>query len=590
MRLSFKSWILAGCIFAVLCTTLTASSILIPSLKNHLVNQTSLELERDLALARDLGSVLWNAGMTADQADGLADRIGEMAGMRVTLITPEGRVVGDSEIDQAGLSGVEDHSTRPEVLQAMDDGQGRSVRHSATLDVDFMYAAAVLGTPQDPQLILRLALPLSEISRNLNRVKQQILMASGVGLLLSLIVSFLVANYLAEPVKKLTQTAQNITSGDLEDRFRRYPRHEIGDLGRAFDHMADHLKDEIEAVTRARNRLEAVLRGMVEAVMVTDAAGRVTMANRALHDMLGLRTNPIGQRPSEILRNADLLEAMSRVTPKTPVINLEIRTLDPNPRTLDVTVTAMPGGGLQAGMVTVFHDVTERKRIEEMRKTFVANVSHELRTPLAAIRGSVETLLDGALNDPKYSRHFTEMIQRQVKRLETIVLDLLDLARLESGAAKPAGEAVNLKNLAHGALNAVAELAASQEVELKLDLPEEPAVMRGDPVRLEQAVVNLLDNAVKYTQPGGWVSLAVRVEKDQVMITVKDNGPGIAPEHHPRLFERFYRVDKDRSRQMGGTGLGLAIVKHVAQVHGGRVELDSFPGRGSSFQLILPMS
>jgi two-component system phosphate regulon sensor histidine kinase PhoR len=352
--------------------------------------------------------------------------------------------------------------------------------------------------------------------------------------------------------------------------------------------MADHLQEEIEAVTRARDRLEAILRGMVEGVLVTDADGRVTQANLALREMLSRNTNPLGRKPSEVFRNADLIEAFQTVSTGVHHANLEIRTLGKSPKTLEVELAALPGEGSRSGVVAVFHDITERKHIEEMRRDFVANVSHELRTPLAAIRGAVETLLDGALDDKKFNRKFTEVIERHVHRLEDQVMDLLELARLESGEVPPQYEQVSAKSLADAALGAVRELAASRGVELSGEVPDPAPSLKGDRRHLEQAIINLLDNAVKYTEPGGKVALSVEAVDSEICFTVADNGIGIPPEHQNRIFERFYRVDKDRSREMGGTGLGLAIVKHVVQSHGGRVELESFPGRGTTFRLILP--
>ena len=245
-----------------------------------------------------------------------------------------------------------------------------------------------------------------------------VLWASLLGVVLSLGLAFFVSIQIFRPIKELTRVAAGISSGDLTQRLRRYPNHEIGELGRVFDRMADHLQEEIEEVTRARDRLEAILRGMVEGVLVTDSSERITLVNLALKRMLDIKTTPLGRMPYEIIRNADLIDALKAINMGAPSVSLEIRVFNPKPRTLQVEAASLPGDGQRSGVVAVFHDISERKRVEEMRKDFVANVSHELRTPLAAVKGAVETLMDGALENPKFSRKFIEIIGRHVERLE----------------------------------------------------------------------------------------------------------------------------------------------------------------------------
>jgi two-component system phosphate regulon sensor histidine kinase PhoR len=588
LRISFKTWIFISTMLVVLGTLAFVAVFLQRSFQERMLTQVRDSLLVDTALLREIALDRWSGSDSMAETDALADLLGNRLNLRVTLITPDGKVTGDSSVDLADLPALENHADRPEIRTAMEKGWGWSRRYSSTLEYDLIYVARLLGQPDRPLLVLRLAMPLADMASDLDKIRRLILWASLLGGILSLGVAFLVAHQIFRPVNDLTKTALSISSGDLNRRLRRYPDHEIGDLGRAFDRMADHLQEEIEAVTRARDRLEAILRGMVEGVLVTDADGRVTQANLALREMLAPNVNPLGRKPSEIFRNADLIEAFQVVSSGSHHANLEFRTLGKNPKTLEVELAALPGEGSRSGVVAVFHDITERKHVEEMRRDFVANVSHELRTPLAAIRGAVETLLDGALDDKKFNRKFTEVIERHVRRLEDQVMDLLELARLESGEVPPQFEKISAKSLAESALAAVRELASSREVELSGEIPDPAPALKGDRRQLEQAIINLLDNAVKYTEPGGKVVLSVESEGPEVRLSVADNGIGIPTEHQNRIFERFYRVDKDRSREMGGTGLGLAIVKHVVQSHGGRVELESFPGRGTTFRLILP--
>ena len=362
------------------------------SFQERMLTQVRDSLLVDTALLREIALDRWSGSDSMAETDALADLLGNRLNLRVTLITPDGKVQGDSSVELADITALENHADRPEIRTAFEKGWGWSRRYSSTLGYDLIYVARLLGQPDRPMLVLRLAMPLAEMAADLNKIKRLILWATLLGGILSLGVAFLVAHQIFRPVNELTKTALSISSGDLSRRLRRYPNHEIGDLGKAFDRMADHLQEEIEAVTRARDRLEAILRGMVEGVLVTDADGRVTQANLALREMLSPNTNPLGRKPSEIFRNADLIEAFQTVSTGSNHANLEIRTLGKNPKTLEVELASLPGEATRSGVVAVFHDITERKHVEEMRRDFVANVSHELRTPLAAIRGAVETL------------------------------------------------------------------------------------------------------------------------------------------------------------------------------------------------------
>ncbi|MBU2551498.1 MAG: HAMP domain-containing protein [Proteobacteria bacterium] len=580
---------MGACLLVVLCTLAFVATFLQRSLREEMTVQVREGMAKNLRLCREIISKRWTVGASMSETDQLADLLGRTLNLRLSLILPDGVVAGDSEQSIEDLSQLENHAGRPEVIHALAGGFGWSQRYSSTLRMNLLYVAELLGRPDAPLLVVRLALPLREMEESLSEVRDLILLASLIGVVLSLGVAFFVAQRISRPVKELTRTALDIASGDLTKRLRRYPAHEVGELGRAFDRMAEHLQEEIVAVTQARDRLEAILRGMVEGVLVTDESGAITLANRALRRMLNLMISPIGRRPSEIMRNAELIEAIRRVSTDNPVISLEVRTLYPSPRILEVVVAALPGIMGRSGVVAVFHDITQRKQVEEMRRDFVANVSHELRTPLAAVRGAVETLLDGALEDPMHRRRFTEVIERHVKRLESMVYDLLELARLESGQASVQLESVDVAELMGTVRTALAAPASERGVEVQIDPPEQTVRITGQRRQLEQALGNLLDNAIKYVGPEGRVRIAACRDNDQVRIEVVDNGPGIAPEHLGRIFERFYRVDKNRSRELGGTGLGLSIVKHIAQTHGGRVEVDSFPGRGSTFRLILPV-
>ncbi|MBU2516136.1 MAG: HAMP domain-containing protein [Proteobacteria bacterium] len=588
-RLSFQGWILGGCLVVVVCTLVFVAVVMERSLSSHMLELVRSSMQREILTVREVVRDRWRPGEGIPAADRLADELGRIVGSRVTLITPQGKVLGDSRMPQGEVPGMVNHADRPEIVQAMAQGEGSAVRYSSTLGFDLMYTALRLDGPNGQKLLVRLALPLSQVQQALSRTRGLVLWAMFLGVLLSIGVAYLVARGISRPVQQLTRTAASIAAGDLSRRFTRYPRHEIGELGRAFDQMADNLQSTIDDITQSRDRLEAILRGMVEGVLVIDNDGYVLLANQALMKMLELKAVPPGRLPSEIMRNADLLEALDEARAGREYVWREIKTLGATPRHLEAHVVRISGEASGPGMVCVLHDITERKRLEKTRRDLVANVSHELRTPLTAVRGAAETLLDGALDSPQYARHFAELILRQSHRLERLVQDLMELARLESGESPPRPRPINAAELADSVMEAVTDLAQAQNTELERRLPREPLVFAADARQVEQAVLNLLDNAIKYTGQAGRVTLAMEARDQEVIISVSDTGPGIAAEYLPRLFERFFRVDTNRSREMGGTGLGLAIVKHIAQVHHGRVEVDSAPGRGSTFRLILPL-
>ncbi|MCB2192455.1 MAG: HAMP domain-containing protein [Deltaproteobacteria bacterium] len=589
-RLSFQGWILGGCLVVVVSTLIFVAVVMERSLSSHMLEVVRSSMQREILTVREVVRDRWHPGEGIAAGDKLADEMGRIVGARVTLITPEGKVVGDSQMARDQVPDMMNHADRPEIIQAKKEGEGSSVRYSSTLGLDLMYTALRLQGPDGNNLFVRLALPLSQVQQALSRARSLVLWAVFLGVLLSIGVAYLVARSISRPVQKLTQTAASIAAGDLSKRFTRYPRHEIGELGQAFDQMADNLQSTINDITQSRDRLEAILRGMVEGVLVIDNDGHVLLANRALMDMLELKAVPPGRLPSEIIRNADLLEALDEARAGKEYVWREIQTLGNTPRFLEAHVVRISGEADGPGMVCVLHDITERKRLEKTRRDLVANVSHELRTPLTAVRGAAETLLDGALDSPQYASHFAELILRQSHRLERLVQDLMELARLESGESPPRLRPIDAAELADSVLEGVIDLAESQGIELERRLPRESLVFAADARQVEQAVLNLLDNAIKYTGKDGKVTLTMEEKDGQVVISVSDTGPGIATEFQPRLFERFYRVDTNRSRELGGTGLGLAIVKHIAQVHHGRVEVVSAPGQGSTFRLILPLA
>lgn len=553
-------------------------------IREDMVSHASRHMARQVPLIKELLEARKAQWDSPKAMDPLADWLGSGLQLRLTLILPDGRVVGDSQVELGEVELLDNHADRAEVREALRFGSGSSVRYSRTLGVDLLYVAALMGSPENPGLVVRLAVPLEEETATAQEGYKMILAGLILGLVLSGAAAYLVARVTGRELGDIARKARQMAQEGTQEGEFPVQVCDVGNVERAITSLGYHMKSKIRELKDARDSMETLIEGMVEGVLLTDKEGRIVLVNKALKRLMEPRVDPLGRTAAEAFRQADLQEALERCISHGETLSLEMRTSGASAKALEVQVA--PVGG--TGAVAVFHDVTERKRMEEMRRDLVASVSHELRTPVAAVRASVETLLEGALEDPAQAKRFFEIIHRHVFRLQKILEDLLDLSRLESGAWGTKTEPVSLGDIAEAALEAVAELAQAKGLELSRELPKARVMVKGDPRQLEQALVNLLENAVNYTEPGGRVSLRISLERGEAHIAVQDTGVGISPEHLPRIFERFYRVDKNRSRALGGTGLGLSIVKHVAQSHGGRVDVESSPGKGSTFRIILP--
>ena len=418
-------------------------------------------------------------------------------------------------------------------------------------------------------------------------LRSPVIVALGISLLVALVTalwaSWWARRHLFGPLRALAAGADRFVTGELEHRVAVPGEPELAALAATLNRLAEHAMTLVAAAERERDQLRSILASMAEGVLVTDPSGRALLANPAFTRLFGTRTAVAGKLPIEIAREPALQQLVSATLANGIGGGADL-VLERGERRY-VALQAEPLGDGR-GVVVVARDVTPFVRLTEVRRDFVANVSHELKTPLAAIRGMAETLRDGALGDADASGRFVGRILDQCARLQALLEDLLTLSRLESPAGAQEPERVDVAELARQAVEVMAPAAAERQV--TVHLATEPAMLDGDPDALERLLLNLLDNAVKYNRPGGNVELVVRRDPRHIVVEVRDSGIGIAPEHLPRVFERFYRVDRGRSRAEGGTGLGLAIVKHVAQLHGGSVEVTSEAGRGSTFKIVLP--
>jgi two-component system phosphate regulon sensor histidine kinase PhoR len=526
-------------------------------------------------------------GATPEELDPLVDEAARDVQARVTIVAPDGRVVADSAVSGPALLALENHASRPEVQEALHSEAGVSHRHSATLDDDLLYAAVAVRVGGRLVGVSRVSRSLAGIEEEVGKLRWGVTAALGLAFLVTALLPALLSSSLARSLQELMRAARQFSTGDLSARSRVGRSDELGELAQILNQSADALQQRLTENARDRARTDAILSSMEDGVLAVDHRGVVLLANNALRRGLDL-SDPVGHHYVEALRQREVGEVIEEVlrTGERRAVEVELRHLR---RVFALTAVRFPGAeAMPHGAVLTFHDVTERRRLERVRRDFVANASHELRTPLTSIRGFVEALEDGALAQPSTAERFLGKIRTHADRMAALVEDLLELSRLESGERPPQWEEVLPAEIAADVVASFSGMAERKAIELARIDSSAPMVVT-DAERLRRILENLVDNAIKYTPAGGRVEVASRPGPDGgSVLEVSDNGPGIAAEHLPRIFERFYRVDKARSRELGGTGLGLAIVKHLAEGMGARVSVQSDVGRGTRFSVVLP--
>ena len=526
---------------------------------------------------------------------------GRASGTRITVIMPDGKVVADTNEDPDVM---DNHRQRPEIDTAFSGIPGQSLRFSNTLGQRMLYsaiplyqtaAAATAGSGQGVVAVLRMSMPVTAIDSALSDIRIKIAGGAVIAIVGAFIMTFLVSRNISRPLEEMTRGAEQYARGDFSQRMlltqKKTASKEIASLATAMDRMAGQLDEKIKTIINQHNQLETVFSSMVEAVIAVDLEERIISINQAAAQMFGVeRQGAQGRLIQEVIRNVALHQQIERILEKGESFEDEIiLNSQPSNTYLQTHVVSLYGGDSRTiGALVVLNDVTRLRRLERMRSDFVANVSHELRTPITSIRGYVETLLDGALDEREDALKFLEIVLRQSEQLEEIIDDLLALSRIEKEAKQSgvAAEPQDLRPVLEEAVETCRYKAEERSVSLELDCPEHIS-LRINQTLIEQALANLLINAITYSEDGQLVMLRAReVEKEgrkRVKISVIDEGIGIGEEHLPRLFERFYRSDRARNRKAGGTGLGLAIVKHIVQAHGGEVEVQSKIGVGSEF-------
>lgn len=568
--------LMGGALFVYLNHTL--ESYLVAEIRENLLHEASLAR---LMAARDTKNL-------RRDAPAAASLIGREIRARVTVITMSGEVLGDSEVRPEDLPGLENHLSRPEVQEALKTGSGSSVRYSATLHTPMMYVALPFTSAEKPQGVLRLALPLSALEKAKASLHTILGASLGLAAILSLFLSYILSGVTSRTLRAMAAIASQIGKGEFGRRIPVKSRDELGELALVMNEMAGRIEAQITRIYAEKNRLNTILRGMGEGLMVTDANGVVTLVNPAFRTLFAIRDEVEGKPLIDITRRPALHDSFKMLLNTRNERVEEITLQLPEERTiLTHWVPLLEADGL-TGVVAVFHDISDIKRLEKVRRDFVANVSHELRTPVTVIKGYAETLLSGALeNDPERARRFFEVIHAHSERLAGLISDLLTLSELESGGVPMEPAPIALEGAVLQVSKLLEKKAEDKGIAIECSsISGRPPVL-ADRGRLEQVLINLLDNAIKYTPAGGSVKIFAQDEGERVKVSVADTGIGIPPKDLPRIFERFYRVDEARSRDQGGTGLGLSIVKHIVQLHGGTVSVESAPGKGSTFSFTL---
>lgn len=557
------SLIVAATVVAVIWL---ASSIL----RRHFEAEIAAGLEREARLAADLvppDSSRWEA---------TAQRLGALTGHRVTLIAADGRVRGDADFDQNSLAGLENHLQRPEVQAALRDGSGRAERLSVSTNARQIYVAVRGGPPG--LVVVRLSATLDSVNAEIASVQRAVGLAGLGALLVAAAIAWIASGALARPLVRLGGAARAIAAQRPPD-FPHSSIPEVAEHIMSLRTMHGELEQRFADLRREREDTAMLIEAMADGVLATDRTGRVTAMNSAARRLLGYGRTATLPPLEQLFHEKRSRELVHGIVAGGEVAQQELQI---GPRTLLASGRRLPDGG----SLLVLRDITEIRRLEQVRSDFVANVSHELKTPLTSIAGYAETLVHEI--GPGQAHQFADTILQNARRMQHLVDDLLDLSRIESGGWRPAPERLDLIRAVHHAWDTIADAAERRGVALEPPKAAGHETIWADRGAVQQILTNLFDNALRYTPPGGRISVRAAGTADETVVSVSDTGAGIAPEHLPRIFERFYRVDPARSREAGGTGLGLAIVKHLMESHGGRVEAESTPGAGTTIRLHFP--
>ncbi|CAG7630757.1 two-component system histidine kinase PnpS [Paenibacillus allorhizosphaerae] len=579
-------------------SVLVAGLFMAKKMQDSYIDSLQANMKRELQVM--LATLDWKQdGTAADMArhyTELAVRLKQSADTRVTFIGSDGTVIADSDHSPAEMV---NHADREEIIQAKQNGIGYAKRYSSTLNQNMLYAAIPVKEAGSSAAYLRLAMSLEEVEQAIRRVWYGLLAGLLAVFVLAGLVSYRVAYGFTRPIELITRVAQQIT--DMNYKYRvslSSNKDEIGQLGQAINQMADSLQLQMERISEDENRLKSVLENMISGVVMIDRDGRIALLNRSAEELLGFAAQELLRKKfDQAKQQFEFMQLIQECIDTKEHIRDEVIFYYPTERILEINLNPIwQNNDVWAGVLIVLHDITAVRRLERMRSEFVANVSHELKTPIAAVKGFAETLLAGALNDKDTARSFLQIIFDESDRLNRLIGDILELSKIESKRIPLQFSPVHLQTFIGDCLHVMEAEARKKSIELTMHVPGE-VYMEADEDRLRQILMNLLSNGINYTPEGGKVKIKVEQvasgaegeEYDKVRLHISDTGIGIPKKDLPRIFERFYRVDKARSRSSGGTGLGLSIVKHLVELHKGTIRVESEVGVGTKFMIELPL-
>jgi two-component system, OmpR family, phosphate regulon sensor histidine kinase PhoR len=508
---------------------------------------------------------------------------------RITVINNQGRVLADSEKSQKEIPQIENHLYRPEVRMALANTVGIDTRYSSTLKIDMLYVALpIIKENKEIIGVVRLGLPLESVERTLNEIRKIVLLGLIFALVLAFVLGSIIAAQTIKPINRMIQVSRKFSEGDFSRRVLQTSKDEIGELAVTLNKMAQGLEDKVKEIKAQNQKLAAIFNSMIEGIIVVDKLSSIISVNPTIENIFNVSKKEVeGKIFLEVIRNNDISEVISSVLKDGKPLSVEINLVLPVRKIFEVNAAPIFDNNTVNGCLVVIHDITEIRKLETIRSDFVANVSHELKTPLTSIKGFVETLLEGALDDKENNRIFLKIIQDHTERLNSLVEDLLSLSHLESKEITLNKKSFNLRLQLEEVILGVKSQLKKMSIEIKNELPASISI-NADKNRIEQVLTNLIDNAIKFNKEKGFIRIYCQEVNEKIKVFVEDSGIGIPEKDIPRIFERFYRVDKARSRELGGTGLGLSIVKHIVELHSGSVGVESTEGLCSKFWFILP--
>lgn len=588
MKISFKLKLIFSYIFVILISFGFIAFFLDKNLEeNSLHNiQSSLITQANLIENQIEPSRLREENIS--YLGSLVKRLSLKTNCRITIINDKGIVLADSEKLQEEIPQMENHLNRPEVKTAFSGAAGIDMRYSSTLRMNMLYVALPIKDKAGIPGILRLSLPLESVRKTLSTIRKIVFIGLLFALAFAFILGSIVASRTIRPINRMIQISRKFSKGDFSRRIIRISKDEIGELAVTLNKMAQDIEDKIKEIRAQNQKLAVIFDSMIEGVIVVDKTSRIISINQTIEKIFNIsRAEAEGKAFLETIRNNNIYEIINSVLAKGETFSAEISLIFPVHKTFEVNATPIFDNNIVSGCLLVIHDITEIRKLETIRSDFVANVSHELKTPLTSIKGFVETLLEGALDDKENNRNFLKIIQSHAERLDNLVNDLLSLSHLESKEIMIKKTNVNMKQLVEEVISGFKSQLKKKDIEIKNELSADIS-LPADKDRLEQVITNLIDNAIKFNKEKGSIRIYGEETNNKIKIIVEDSGSGIPEKDIPRIFERFYRVDKARSRELGGTGLGLSIVKHIVDLHNGSVGVESIEGFGSKFWFSLP--